>query len=67
MSYGPTKTVNVPRRLFATAKMDRQINRAIRRESRRGYVYVGQQAIGGQIRLMFVVPSKATKEVMSHR
>jgi len=50
-----------------TVKLDRQINREILKQEKRGYVFVGQELDRGSLYLRFVVPSRATKGVMPMR
>ena len=60
------KHVLVPHQLNS-ASQDAKINKAIRKMTKRGWVFSGTQHTYGGIRVEFVVPSRATKGVMPMR
>lgn len=47
-----------------TARVDRDINRAIQREAKRGYEFVDLRFHRGFVHLVFAVPSRATRRLL---
>lgn len=45
-------------------KLDREINREIVKQEKRGYVFIGQEISRGSLYLRFAVPARATGGVM---
>jgi hypothetical protein len=63
--YPPRQLKTVRLRLrWNTAKLDREINREILKQEKRGYMFIGQEADRGFLYLRFAVPARATSRVM---
>jgi hypothetical protein len=63
--YPPRHLKTVRLRLrWNTVKLDREINREIVKNEKRGYLFIGQETSRGFLYLRFAVPARATSRVM---